>query len=153
MINFKDNSILIVPNNIKSDIIKDIRLNNKDLNIKIFSLDEFIKLLTFDYDEKTIYEIMKLYNIKYDIAKLYLNNMCYINDFTGIEKLDNIYNIKKSVDKFLIKDNLFKLLIKNKEIFVYGYDYISKFHRYILNTVPNLTIMEKEYNIYKHDVY
>ena len=29
-------------------------------------------------DEKTIYELMKLYNINYDISKLYLDNIKYV---------------------------------------------------------------------------
>ena len=153
MIDFKDNSILIVPNNLKNDIIKDIRLNNKGLNIKIFSLDEFITNLTFSYDEKTIYELMKLENINYDIAKLFLDNIKYISEDSDNNKIHNLFNIKNNIDKYLIKDNLFRLLIKNKEIYVYGYDYVNKYYRYILNTVNNAQFINKEYNNYNHDVY
>ena len=59
----KDDTILIIPNNIKEETLKNIRNLNKKLNIKIFSLEEFIKKLTFDYDEQTIYYIMNKYNI------------------------------------------------------------------------------------------
>ena len=153
MVDFKDNSILIVPNNLKNDIIKDIRLNNKGLNIKIFSLDEFITNLTFSYDEKTIYELMKLENINYDIAKLFLDNIKYISEDSDNNKIHNLFNIKNNIDKYLIKDNLFRLLIKNKEIYVYGYDYVNKYYKYILNTVNNAQFINKEYNNYNHDVY
>ena len=70
-----DDTILIIPNNIKEETLKNIRNLNKKLNIKIFSFEEFIKKLTFDYDEQTIYHIMNNYNIIYSIANLYLNNI------------------------------------------------------------------------------
>jgi len=149
----KENSILIVPQTQKNNIIKEIRKKNNDINVKIFSLEEFIKNLTFTYDEKTIYKLMKLENINYNIAKLYLNNMCYVEDITNINKLDKLYYIKNNVDKYLIKNNLFHLLIKDKEIFIYGYDYISKYHKYLLSKLKNITFIEKHYKNYEHYVY
>ena len=53
----ENNSILIIPNTIKNKVIKE--LNKKTLNIKIISLKELIKKYTFDYNEKTIYYLMK----------------------------------------------------------------------------------------------
>ena len=154
MLNFiEDNSIYIVPNTIKNDIIKNIRLTNKSVNIKFFTLDEFISNLTFTYDEKTIYKIMKLENVNYNIAKLYLNNMCYIFDECGIDKLDKLYRLKVKIDNNLIKNDLFKLLIKNKKIYIYGYDYITKFQKYFLNSVDNITFINKNYKLYEHNVY
>ena len=76
----KDNSILLIPNSIKESIIKYIRKYHFIKNIKILSIEEFIKNLTFDYDEKTIYELMKLENINYDTAIIYLNNICYADE-------------------------------------------------------------------------
>ena len=148
-----DNSILIIPNSLKDNIIREIRNKNKDLNIKIFSLDEFIKKLTFDYDEKTIYELMKYENINYNIAKLYLKNIYYVNDYSNINKLNKLLNIKNNIDKYLIKDNLFRKLIKGKKVFVYGYDYITKYQQYILNSVENVEVINKKYRNFNHDVY
>lgn len=148
-----DNSILIIPNSLKDNIIREIRNKNKDLNIKIFSLDEFIKKLTFDYDEKTIYELMKHENINYNIAKLYLKNIYYVNDYSNVNKLNKLLNIKNNIDKYLIKDNLFRKLIKGKKVFVYGYDYITKYQQYILNSVENVEVINKKYRNFNHDVY
>ena len=149
----KDNSILIVPNNIKNNIIKDIRFNNKNINVKVFNLEEFIDNLTFSYDEKTIFEIMNLEKVNYNIAKLYLNNMRYVLNKTGIKKLDNLFILKNKIDDSLIKNDLFSLLIDNKNIYVYGYDYISKYQKYILNSVNNLTYINKDYKSFEHNVY
>ena len=39
----EDNSILIIPNSLKDNMLKYIRKYKRNFNIKIFSLDEFIK--------------------------------------------------------------------------------------------------------------
>lgn len=151
--NIEDNTILIIPNNIKEKVLKSIRNLNNKLNIKIFSLEEFVKKLTFDYNEETIYQTMNKYNINYSIAKLYLNNIKFVFKDNINYKIHNLYDIKTNIDKYLIKDKLFKKLINNKKIIIYGYDYVTKYQKYILNNVDNLVVINKEYNNYNHDVY
>lgn len=151
--NIKDNSILIIPNNIKETILKQIRTSNKKLNIKLFNLEEFIKKLTFDYDERTIYELMKYKNINYSIAKLYINNIKYIENDSNEYKIHNLYDIKTYLNNYLIKDTLFKKLISNKEIIIYGYDYITEYQKHILNTVNNYKLINKNYKNHNHVVY
>ena len=94
----KNNSILVIPNNLKNKIIKEI--NKKNLNIKIISLNELIKKYTFDYNEKTIYYLTKKENIKYDIAKNYIENIYYIDnkEYNNI-KLDKLVEIKKFLEE------------------------------------------------------
>ena len=53
------NYILLVPNNIKKEIIKKVREKHYNYNIKFMSIEEFTKKITFDYNEKTIYYLMK----------------------------------------------------------------------------------------------
>lgn len=151
--NIKDNSILIIPNNIKETILKQIRTSNKKLNIKLFNLEEFIKKLTFDYDERTIYELMKYKNINYSISKLYINNIKYVENDSNEYKIHNLYDIKTYLNNYLIKDTLFKKLISNKEIIIYGYDYITEYQKHILNTVNNYKLINKNYKKYNHVVY
>lgn len=151
--NIKDNSILIIPNNIKETILKQIRTSNKNLNIKLFNLEEFIKKLTFDYEERTIYELMKYKNINYSIAKLYINNIKYIENDSNEYKIHNLYDIKTYLNNYLIKDTLFKKLISNKEIIIYGYDYITEYQKHILNTVNNYKLINKNYKNHNHVVY
>lgn len=151
--NIKDNSILIIPNNIKETILKQIRTSNKNLNIKLFNLEEFIKKLTFDYGERTIYELMKYKNINYSIAKLYINNIKYIENDSNEYKIHNLYDIKTYLNNYLIKDTLFKKLISNKEIIIYGYDYITEYQKHILNTVNNYKLINKNYKNHNHVVY
>lgn len=151
--NIKDNIILIVPNNIKEEVLKKIRDLNNKLNIKIFNLEEFIKKLTIDFNEDTIYQTMLNYNINYSIANLYLKNIKYVEEDNNNYKLHNLFNIKNNINKYLIKDNLFKKLINKKEIIIYGYDYITKYQYHILENVENIKVINKKYSNYNHNVY
>lgn len=136
--NIENNSILIIPNSKKNNTIK--ILNKKLLNIKIMSLDELIKKYTFNYDEKTIYNLMKKENIKYEIAKNYIKNTYYIENknYNNI-KLDKLVEMKNYLEKnnLLIYDNLFKKYIKNKTIYIY-YNQISKFQNRILDEINKI---------------
>ena len=73
--NVKNNSIIICNNNYKKQILKNIK---KLINIKFMNINEFIKSYYFDYDEKSVLYLIKKYNIKYEIALEYLNNLIYI---------------------------------------------------------------------------
>ena len=72
--------VLLVPSSIKKYVIKEIREKYYNYNIKFMSLDEFIKKYTFSYDNKTIYYLMKKYNIKYSTALIYLDNLYFLSD-------------------------------------------------------------------------
>ena len=121
--------ILLVPNNIKKQVIKEARKKYYNLQIKFMSLEEFIRKLTFDYDNKTIYYLMKKFNLKYDIAILYLNNLLYISDKLDNEKMNRLKEIKKYLDdnNLLIYSNHFRSYVLDKEIYIYGYNYINKY--------------------------
>lgn len=152
----ENNSIIIVPQHKKANIIK--QLNNKLLNIKIMSLDEFIKKLTFDYDEKTIYYLMQKENIKYEIAKNYIKNIYYIDnkDYNNI-KINKLVEIKNFLEQnnLLIYDNLFKQFINNKNIYIIGYNHIKKYEQKILDSLKNnkITIIKPTYNSFEPKIY
>lgn len=154
--NIENNSIIITPQYKKNKIIKE--LNNKLLNIKIMSLDEFIKKLTFDYDEKTIYHLMKNENIKYEIAKNYIKNIYYIeNKDYNNQKINKLVEIKNYLEtnNLLIYDNLFKEYIKNKKIYIIGYNHIKKYDQKILNELKEnkIEIIKPIYNSYEPKIY
>lgn len=138
----ENNSILLIPNTKKEEIIK--KINQKQLNIKTMTLQEFIKKYTFNYNEKTIYSLMKKENIKYDIAKNYIDNIYYIEskDYNNI-KLNKLVEIKKYLEEnnLLIHDKLFKNYIKNKAIYIY-YDSISKYENKIINKIKEISRLE-----------
>ena len=153
LLNIIDNdTLLIIPNNIKEKALELIR-SNKKINIKIMSLDELIKRLTFDYDEETIYHLMNKYNINYDISKTYLDYIKYIDKDSDIEKIHNLYDIKNNIDSYLKRDNIFYKYNKSKKVIVYGYDYINRYQKKVLEMLDNVTIINRKYNNYKHNVY
>lgn len=117
---FLNNSIIITTNTNKKDILKS---SNKELlNLKIYSIQEFNKLYFFDYDEETIYYVMSKYNVKEEIAKIYLDNMTYINDAFSNRKLNNLYELKQDLieNKLLSNNKLFRASLTNKTIYFYN---------------------------------
>lgn len=144
--------ILLIPNNIKKDTIKKVRDKYFNYNIKFMSLDEFIDKYTFSYDNKTIYYLMKEYNLNYSTALVYLNNLKYISDKLDNEKMSKLKEIKKYLDdnNLLIYNKYFKNYVKDKEIYIYGYDYINKYQIDILNNF-NYKIIDSDKEIGKID--
>ena len=147
----KNNTIIICNNNYKIQILKDIK---KLVNIKFMSMDDFIKSYYFDYDEKTILYVIKKYNVKYEIALEYLNNLIYIEDKKyNNAKLDFLVNLKKDLidNNLLIFNNKFKNLIKHKEIIIYNYS-LSKFEKYLLRDL-DYKVIQKENKDYIPIIY
>ena len=143
--------ILLVPGSIKKYVIKDIREKYYNYNIKFMSLEEFIKKYTYSYDNKTIYYLMKKYNIKYSTALIYLDNLYYISDKLNIDKMNKLREIKEYLDSnnLLIYDNYFKDYVKDKKIYLYGYNYITKYQEKILSNFNYEIIKDdkKKYDI------
>lgn len=149
---FKDNLVLIVPSNIKNKLIEEIRKDNKLQDITFITKNEFIKKVTFDYDNKSIYYLMNKYNIKYEVAKVYLDNIKYVEDKEyKSSKLNYLVNIKKELieNNLLIIDKYYTNYLKTKNICVYGFDYIDKYFKSILDKFNNMEITNKEYNNYE----
>lgn len=147
----KNNTIIICNNNCKVQLLKSI---TKLINIKFMSMDEFIKSYYFDYDEKAILYLIKKYNIKYEIALEYLNNLIYIEEKKyNIEKLDFLVNLKKELidNNLLIFNNKFKNYISDKDIIIYNYS-LSKFEKHLLKDM-NYKEINKENNNYKPIIY
>ncbi len=154
-----NNSFFIVPSNLKIKLIKYLNSLNKMYNIKILSFNDIKKALLFDYDTKTIHYIMNKNNIDYNNALELINNMYYLfEDVYENKKIDNLNNLKKELlDKSLLTLNpYFKSAIKNKDIFIYGFDYLNRYYLKlidILKEYTNVTIIPKSDFNYKHQVY
>lgn len=146
--------ILVIPNNIKEEILLKINELDNIYNIKIMNLSEFINKLTFTYDDKSIYYLINKYKIKYEVAKVYLDNIKYIENSNSIKKLNKLYKIKQELidNNLLIYDDLFKSFIKDKKIIIYGYDYLNKYQKKVLINI-DYNFIKKEKKDYKHDVY
>ena len=160
--NIKEDSILIIPNNIKNKVLDYINENKLLVNLKIMSFNDLKKELLFDYNEETIYELMKTKGYSYPIALDYIKNLYYLNKDTYEEKkLKELLDIKNLLDEkgLLIKNDLFKDLLKSKDtLYVYGFDYINKFNSYLLDIAKEYIKVDTSYNNkyeneYEHKVY
>ena len=154
------NSFLLIPSNIKDKILDYIDDNRLLLNIKIISFNDLKKGLLFDYDNKTIYSLMNKENISYGLSKDLIKNMYYLTEDKYTEdKLNRLLNLKNYLldNNLLIKDELFKDLLKSKnKIYVYGFDYITKFNNYLLDLAReyiDVEIINKEVKEYEHVVH
>ena len=150
--------VLITPNKIKNKIIEIVRIKYYNYNIKFMSLEEFVKKYIFDYNNKTIYYLMKEYGINLSSALVYLNNLYYISDKLDNNKMNILKEMKEYLDnnKLLIYNDRFREYIKDKEIYIYGYDYLDKYTLSILKDLNYKVIDYKYrdnniYNIYEFD--
>ena len=150
---FKNGQIIITSSVNKKNLLK--KLNNELLNIKIYSINEFNKLYFFDYEEETSYYIMNKYNVKYEIAKIYLDNITYIdNKEYSNDKLSFLSKLKQDlIDNNLLKINkLFISTLTNKDIVFYNLP-ISKEIQYLIDQLsivccpPSLACMRRSSSV------
>ena len=129
----KDNTLLIIPNEIKEEMILKITSENNLLDIKYISLEELYKKF-FNYDIKAIYYLMDKYKFKYEVAKVYLDNMFYIQDNFDDDKLKLLLKLKDEVKDYISTSRID--IYKNRNIVVYGYE-LSKFDLELLKKISN----------------
>ena len=151
---FKKNSIVITNSLNKTKLLQE---NQSLLNIKIYTINEFNNLYYFNYDEKACLFIMENYNVNYEISKIYLNNLYYINNQNYNDpKLDFLVKLKNDLfQKNLLKENkLFKKTLTNKNIIFYNL-YITKELQNIINELSfhnNVTVINEEETSYNHPI-
>ena len=120
-----DNDTLIVTP-YKHKFLSYILDNHILKNVKFMSLDEFIKYVFFDYDEKTIYYVMKNYNMTYYSSLEYIKSLYYIKENMDNQKIKFLYNLKQD----LISNNLLYFnKVNYKNIIIYGYKYIDMYYK------------------------
>lgn len=150
--NLKDNTVLVLPSNIKEHVIEIIRKEDHLQDITFVTKKEFIKKTVFDYNNETIFYLMNKYNLKYDVAKVYIENMYYIDNKEYMSsKLNYLVNLKQELleNKLLQTDEYYKNYLNSKNIVVYGFDYIDKYFKKVLDNFNNVSIIKKEYKNYK----
>lgn len=146
----KEETIIICDNAVKESILN----LHKLIPIKMMTLKEFINNITFSYEEDAIIKLIKLYGFKYEVAKMYLDNLCYIEDKKyDNNKLDFLCEIKKKLDeeKLLKYNDNFRDFVKRTPIILYDIR-VDKYLERILNGL-NYQVIEREYREYDHTVY
>ena len=160
ILEIKNNTIIVCSNNEKKNLLKKLNESDKLLPIKFLSKSDFIKALTFSYDEKTLYYVRKKYNVKIEVAKVFLDNIYYVSDEKyDNDKLEFLVNLKKDLiqNNLLKTDELFVNSLKGKDIIIYNLGYIDNFLSKLLdsiNGVCNIKIVNKENEtLYSKKVY
>lgn len=147
--------IIITTSTNKRNILK----NNHSLNNqKIYTINDFYKQYYFDYNEETIYYIMNKYNVKYEIAKIYLENLYFlkIKEYNS-SKLQFLTNLKEDLisNNLITINNLFINYLKNKNITFLNLPYSKEnnnlFNQLSLNSKVN--IKNEDNKKYNHIIY
>ncbi len=129
------------------------------INVKIMTYQEFLKEYIFNYDEQTIYYVMQKYNVIKKIAKIYLDNLIYVESKEYSDyKLNQLYAIKNDLinNNLLIFNPLFSNNLKKYEIILENKPYNSFWQNIIskLKTITKVSFMSEELNNnYTHEIY
>ena len=146
----KKETLIICNKYTKENILK----LNKLIPIKIMTQEEFKEKYFFSYDEESIIYIINKYNVKYEIATEYIDNLYYIdNKKYNNFKLDFLVSLKNELDNNnLLKYNLsFKKYLNRVDIIAYNIR-IDKYLKNILKKYNYQDIKENTNN-YEHKVY
>jgi len=148
--NIKKETLVICSESSKKSILK----RSKLLNVKVMNMNEFISKYCFEYDEKAILYIMNKYNVKYEIALMYIRNLYYIeNKEYNVNKLDFLVQLKIELDdnKLLKYSFQFRKYLSEIDVVVYGIR-LSKYYLNLLDGL-NYRCVEREYKKYEHEIY
>ena len=150
----ENDSILIVPSQIKEKILTEMDKKSKLFNVKLMEINEFKRKYFFDYTTETIFYVMKHYNYDYESSLDIINNLYFLSSENyDHEKLKFLLNTKNELinNNLLIFDNVFKIALENKKIYVYGYDYINNFYKKAFSTL-NVNYIDQNISKFNHDI-
>ena len=150
----ENDSILIVPSQIKEKILTEMNKKSKLFNVKLMEINEFKRKYFFDYTTETIFYVMKHYNYDYEFSLDIINNLYFLSSENyDHEKLKFLLNIKNELinNNLLIFDNVFKISLETKKIYVYGYDYINNFYKKMFSTL-NVNYIDQNISKFNHDI-
>lgn len=136
----KDNTLFIVPIQVKKNILYYLNNISDLINIKIMTLQEFYNNYFFSYDKEAIVYLSTHYNMKPSISKVYLDNLIYVEDKEYNNTfLDKLVTIKKELNEnnLLIKNNSFIKIIERNSLVV-NYD-LSSFDKKIFENISKST--------------
>ncbi len=145
-LDFVDDTLIITRDAKKRDLLKRIGKEKKLSNAKIIGLEEFKKKYCFDYTKEAIFYIHKKYDVNMEIAKIFADNLYYLED-TNIKtpKTDILLEIKKYLEEnnLLKIDTIFKKYIHRSNIVLLEVDYEDNFYERIFKKIENYTKIER----------
>lgn len=148
--NIKTETLIVCNEEHKKQIIS----RKKILNIKVMNFNEFIKKFYFDYDENTVLYIMNKYQVKYEVALVYLKNIYYVKDIDyPVKKLTILSDLKQDLiaNNLLIYDDLFQNYLKNINLIFYDID-LEEMHIHDFKAL-NYQILRPTFQEHNHQVF
>ena len=114
------NIIVICPNQTSRILMKKYRKSDVFSNVKFYSRETFLKKCTYRYDLEAVKYLIKNYDLSLKIAKQYLRNIIYLEDYDESIHLPfkYLFDIKQELidNNLLIEDTLFKYQMNNAHI-------------------------------------
>ena len=114
------NIIVICPNQTSRILMKKYRKSDVFSNVKFYSRETFLKKCTYRYDLEAVKYLIKNYDLSLKIAKQYLRNIIYLEDYDENIHLPfkYLFDIKQELidNNLLIEDTLFKYQMNNAHI-------------------------------------
>lgn len=138
----KNKTLLIVPNVQKKKILEELDTYDALFNIKIMSFQEFKKKYYFDYTKETLLYMVRKYDLKIDVARVYIENMYSLSGlYTSSDKLNELTLMKSNLldHNLLVKDPFFVESLKSYSILFYGYDYYLKEEEMLIEELKKIT--------------
>lgn len=147
-----NNCIIILKDKSKESFLKRI---TKLINVKVITLTEFKKKYFFDYDEETICYVCNKYNVIFDVAKIYLENLYFVSDKVNSNKMSFLKDLKADLDSkcLLYYNDMFKLYINNNKVILYGLEYVDSFYKNVFNSLGDVIYVSEFVNHGKKDLY
>lgn len=141
--NIKENSIVIVQDNYKTEFIRKFRKSKNLYDVKIIGLNEFKKKFYFDYTKETIFYVHKKYGVIKEIAEIYLENLYYLCEDNS-KKMKYLKDLKTDlIERKLLKfDEPFKNFLRGKTIVLYDLKHVDKFYTKMFNEISLYAIIE-----------
>lgn len=101
MLKLEDNMLIICPNEEKLRILATLEPDQKLLNLKFMTKEEYLKNYFFTYTDEAILYLMKKYHYNVDVCKIYLKYLYVIDDTKKYQnpKLNFLANLKKELEK------------------------------------------------------
>lgn len=153
---FTDNSIYIVPNNLKMKLLELLSIDNNIYNITFITLEELEKHYFFDIKEEALLYLLDKTKENIDVLKLMLKNL-YKIDLTKEyknTKLNNLKNLYYDLENnnYLIFDKGYKEYLLSKNIYILGYYNLEPYQKDMLNII-NTNYLEITSNLSINKVY
>lgn len=146
------NCIVILKDRTKESFLKKI---NKLINVKIITLNELKRKYFFDYDEETICYVCNKYNVIYDVAKIYLENLYFVSDKDESYKMRFLRDLKCDLDNkhLLYYNDMFVSYLNSNKVILYNLKYIDKFYKNIFDSLNDVIYINDDINGTKKDLY